>query len=224
MSVTGQAFTGVGGVDWRSQIEQNIQTAPARDKKALFRELNPHLVGDTRFESRWRKTRKDAAVLIPIIAHPEPTVLLTVRASDMPSHPGQIALPGGRVHAEDQGPIDTALRETEEEVGIPRDHVEVIGSLGIHEGGHGFAVTPVIGIVSPEAPIVNCPREVAESFQTPLSFLADQSNHVKEERELEGVPYYMYAMPYDRFHIWGLTAGILRSLSELMNNQPASSG
>lgn len=223
MSILAQANDQFTADEWRQRIEQNIKTASAKRVRALFREINPQLADDARFEARTRKIRKEAAVLIPIIAHPEPTVLLTVRTSDMPSHPGQISLPGGRVHEEDASLVDTALREAEEEVGIPRDKVDIVGSLGVHEGGLGYAVTPVIGIVSPDTPIVNCPREVAESFQTPLSFLADRSNHVKEQREHEGVPYYMYAVPYDRFHIWGLTAGILHTLSEMLAPHSPSS-
>lgn len=143
-------------------------------------------------------------------------MLLTVRSSDMPSHAGQISFPGGKAHPEDQDRIATALREANEEVNISPSFVQVVGTLGVHEGGLGFAVTPVVGIVDPAAPIRACPREVAEIFETPLSWLADLANHKVEDREHEGIKYKMFAAPYGRFHIWGLTAGILRTLAETM--------
>ena len=203
--------------DWRERIERNLTRLDSQRVRALFTEINPHLVGDSRFESRWTQKRRQAAVLVPIVNRPEgPTVLLTVRSSDMPSHAGQISFPGGKAHEEDQGPIDTALREAEEEVNIPRAFVDVVGALGVHEGGLGFSVTPVIGLVDPAAPIRACPREVAEIFETPLEWLADLSNHILEERRHEGVAYRMFAAPYGRYHIWGLTAGILRSLAETL--------
>ena len=205
--------------DLRAQIERNLSRASAQRIRALFAEINPHLVGDRVFESRWSDIRKDAAVLVPIVARPEgATVLLTVRSSDMPSHAGQISFPGGRVHPEDRSRVDTALREAEEEVGLPRAMVDVIGTLGVHQGGLGFSVTPVVGLVDPSAPLVPCPREVAEIFEAPLSFVADLANHVTEEREHKGVRYNMFAAPYGRYHSWGLTAGILRTLAETLQD------
>ncbi|MBI1364983.1 MAG: CoA pyrophosphatase [Alphaproteobacteria bacterium] len=202
---------------WRSQIEANLKRASAQRVRALFEEMNPHLANDKTFESRWTNKRKDAAVLIPIIDRPkEPTVLLTVRSADMPSHAGQISFPGGKIHPDDESPVHAALREAEEEVGIPRDKVDVIGTLGLHLGGVGFSVTPVIGVIAPAVELRPCPREVAEIFEAPLSFFVDPKNHIVEERELQGVKYNMFAAPYGRYHIWGLTAGILRSLAEIL--------
>lgn len=202
---------------WRKRLQANITRASAQRVRALFAEINPHLVGDKVFESRWGSKRRDAAVLIPIIDRPEgATILMTVRSSDMPSHAGQISFPGGRVQPEDTSRIDTALREAEEEVGLPRANVDVLGSLGVHEGGIGFSVTPVIGRVDPHTVFEACPREVAEIFEVPLSFAADLANHITEERELKGVRYNMFAAPFGRYHIWGLTAGILRTLAEVI--------
>ena len=200
--------------DWRAVIEANLKRASAARVRELFSEINPHLVGDKLFENRWSDLRKDAAVLVPLIPRPEGMrVVLTVRAADMPSHAGQISFPGGKSHPEDDGPITTALREAHEEVNIHPSAVEVVGALGVHKGGLGFSVTPVVGIVDPRADMRPCPREVDEIFEVPLDFIADLANHVTEERTLEGVPYRMYAAPYGRYHIWGLTAGILRSLN-----------
>lgn len=203
--------------DWLQRIEENFASSTTQRVRALFSEINPHLVGDKRFESRWSRKRQEAAVLVPIINRPEgPTVLFTVRSVDMPSHAGQISFPGGKAHPEDADRIATALREANEEVNIAPSLVRVIGTLGVHEGGLGFSVTPVVGIVDPDAPIRACPREVAEVFETPLFWLADLANHRLEDREHEGVKYKMFAAPYGDYHIWGLTAGILRSLAEVM--------
>jgi 8-oxo-dGTP pyrophosphatase MutT (NUDIX family) len=210
--------------DWRTRIEANLARMTAQRVRALFAEINPHLVGDQRFQSRWTNERQDAAVLVPIINRPDgPTVLLTVRSSDMPSHAGQISFPGGKAHLEDIDRVATALREAHEEVNIPPSAVDVIGSLGVHEGGLGFSVTPVVGIVDPAAPIMACPREVAEIFEAPLFWLTDLANHTLEDREHQGVKYRMFAAPYGRFHIWGLTAGILRSLAETLQSDERSS-
>jgi len=210
-------------VEWRARIERNLNHATASRVRELFGEINPHLVGDKLFERRWSAKRKDAAVLVPLVARAAGLhVILTVRSSDMPSHAGQISFPGGKTHPEDNGPVETALREAHEEVNIPPNAVDVIGSLGIHKGGLGFSVTPVIGLVDPSASLRPCPREVEEIFEVPLDFVADLANHVTEERTLEGVSYKMYAAPYGRYHIWGLTAGILRSFAETLQAEGAA--
>lgn len=209
--------------DWRQRIGANLSRASAQRVRALFTEINPHLAEDHRFENRWTTKRQDAAVLVPIIDRADgPTVLLTVRSSNLASHAGQISFPGGRVDPGDADRVATALREAEEEVGIPPSAIDVIGALGVHHGGLGFAVTPIVGVVDPKAPIAPDPREVAEVFEAPLGWFADLANHTTEEREHLGVAYRMFAAPYGRFHIWGLTAGILRSLAETL--QPYESG
>lgn len=203
--------------DWRQRIGANLARVSAQRVRALFTEINPHLADDERFENRWTTKRQEAAVLIPIVDRPEgPTVLLTVRSSDLASHAGQISFPGGRVDQTDADRIATALREAHEEVNIPPAAVDVIGALGVHHGGLGFAVTPVVGVIDPSAPFRANPREVAEIFETPLSWLADLANHTTEEREHQGIKYRMFAAPFGRHHIWGLTAGILRSLAETL--------
>ncbi|NJM35939.1 MAG: CoA pyrophosphatase [Rhodomicrobium sp.] len=146
--------------DWRTRIAANLGRASAQRLRALFAEINPHLVGDALFEERWSDIRRDAAVLVPIIGRAGgPTVLLTVRSSDMPSHAGQISFPGGKVQPEDGGPVAAALREAHEEVNIRPQEVDVIGALGVHQGGLGFSVTPVLGVVAPSADIRACPRD-----------------------------------------------------------------
>jgi len=210
-------------VDLRARIETNLARASAQRVRAMFSEINPHLVGDKLFESRWSDIRKDAAVLVPIIprAHGY-NVLLTVRSFDMPSHAGQISFPGGKAHRKDYDRIATALREAHEEVNIEPDAVDVIGALGVHQGGLGFSVTPIVGMVDPQTNIKPCPREVAEIFEVPLGFIANLENHITEQREHKGVHYNMFAIPYQRFHIWGLTAGILRTLAQTLQDDGRS--
>ena len=212
-------------VDWRARIEENLNLASAQRVRAMFSEINPHLVGDKLFESRWSDIRKDAAVLVPLISRPSGlNVVLTVRSSDMPSHAGQISFPGGKAHPDDASPVATALREAHEEVNITPDSVDVVGALGVHKGGLGFSVTPIVGIVDPQEDLVACPREVAEIFEVPVDFVADLKNHVTEQREHKGVKYNMFAAPYGRFHIWGLTAGILRTLAETLQDRETING
>ena len=206
---------------WRARIEANLKRASATRVRELFNEINPHLIGEKLFEKRWSDKRKEAAVLVPIIQRMDGfRVILTVRAADMPSHAGQISFPGGKTQPEDDGPVATALREAHEEVNIAPEFVEVIGPLGVHKGGLGFSVTPIVGIVDARADLRPCPREVGEIFEVPLEFVADLGNHITEERKLDGVAYKMYAAPFGGYHIWGLTAGILRSFAETLQPEP----
>ena len=204
----------------RARIEANLKLASAQNVRAHFQEMNPHLVGDKLFEDRWRDVRRDAAVLVPIILRPDAaSILFTIRSPDMPSHAGQISFPGGKVEPGDKNREATALREAHEEVNIPPHAVEVLGRLGIHEGGLGFSVTPVVGLIDPNIEFTPCPREVDEVFEVPLDFIADLNNHVTEQREHKGVKYNMFAIPYGRYHIWGLTAGILRTLADVLQDE-----
>ena len=211
-----------------SDLLVRLRAAPGRqaalsDRK-LFEALNPEMSHAPILDSPPERYRP-ASVLIPVIDRPEPTVLFTVRTPTMPSHAGQISFPGGGPKDGDDGPVGTALRETHEEVGIAASHVEVLGSLGIHYGGLGYAVTPVIGLVHVDAELNACPREVAEVFEVPLEHLARREAHVVEQRTFSGTDYAMYAVPSvdtdgrDR-HVWGLTAGILETFCRALNDDP----
>lgn len=167
-------------------------------------------------EHRMRTTEAPfipASVLMPIVLRESgPTLLLTQRTAHLHDHAGQVSLPGGRVETTDTSPIDTALRETEEEVGLHRRHVEVVGSLPEYLTGTGYRVTPVVSLVQPPFDLRADPFEVAEIFEVPMSFLMDGSNHQLRSVELPGGRRRFYAMPYDRFFIWGATAAMLRNL------------
>jgi 8-oxo-dGTP pyrophosphatase MutT (NUDIX family) len=129
----------------------------------------------------------------------------------MPSHAGQIAFPGGRREAGEDA-VATALRETEEEVGIPRSFIEIVGTMDLYHTGTGFEITPVVGIVTPGFTIRAQAREVADVFEVPLDHFLDEVNHQIGSREYQGRQRRYYAMPYGERYIWGATAGMMKNL------------
>lgn len=160
-------------------------------------------------------TLRRAAVLVPLVDRPEGlTVLLTQRTDHLSSHAGQISFPGGRAEEIDSSPIETALRESEEEIGLHRRHVQIVGVLPEYVTASAYRVRPVVGLVTPPFDLKADPNEVAEIFEVPLSFLMNGANHQRMSFELpEGAGRRsFYAMPYERFFIWGATAGMLRNL------------
>lgn len=156
-----------------------------------------------------------AAVLIGVVPRPEgPTVLLTQRAATLRSHSAQVAFPGGRVDAVDGSPVVTALRETEEEIGLSRERISTLGFLDAYLTGTGYRIVPVVALVEPPFSLTLNPSEVDAAFETPLSFLLDPANHRREGREWKGHFRTYYAMPFGDRYIWGATAGIIRNLYE----------
>lgn len=156
---------------------------------------------------------KPAAVLVPIVERePELTVLLTKRTDHLHHHAGQVSFPGGRVETSDASVVDTALRETEEEIGLTRDFVDIAGYLDDYQTGTGFHITPVVGFVRPGFDLVPDTFEVADIFEVPLSFLFDPANHQEHSREWNGRQRRYFAMPYGDYFIWGATAGMLMNL------------
>jgi len=152
-----------------------------------------------------------AAVLVPLVARPEGfTVLLTQRTAHLEHHAGQISFPGGRAEAEDAGPVDTALREAEEEIGLQRRHIaEIAGFLDLYQTVTGFLVTPVVAFVEPPFALTLDAFEVAEAFEVPLTFLLDHDNHEYRSVLYEGQQRRYYAIPYQERFIWGATAAML---------------
>ena len=156
-----------------------------------------------------------ASVLVPLVARAdELRLLLTQRTAHLNDHAGQISFPGGRVDPEDEDAIATALRETEEEIGLHRRHVEVIGKLPEYVTGTGFRVTPVVALVHPPFELSADEFEVAEIFEVPMSFLMDGANHQRRSAVFPSRPgrRSFYAMPYGDYFIWGATAAMLRNL------------
>lgn len=156
---------------------------------------------------------RPAAVLVPVVEREQAlTVLLTRRTDHLHHHPGQISFPGGGVEATDVSPVMTALRETEEEIGLDPDCIELLGELPEYRTGTGFRITPVVGLVHPPFDLTLDSFEVAEAFEVPLSHFLDPASHQKHRMEYQGRMREYYAMPYGEYFIWGATAGILVSL------------
>jgi 8-oxo-dGTP pyrophosphatase MutT (NUDIX family) len=158
-----------------------------------------------------------AAVLVPIVERPHGlTVLLTQRSAHLHDHANQVSFPGGRCEETDLSPVFTALRETEEEIGLDPASVEVIGQLPEYRTATGFSVTPVVGLVRPPFELKPDRFEVAAVFETPLAFLLDPANRQRRRMEVGGVVRHYYAMSYEGYFIWGATAGMLVSLQRLL--------
>jgi 8-oxo-dGTP pyrophosphatase MutT (NUDIX family) len=157
---------------------------------------------------------RPAAVLIPVVEHAEPTVLLTQRAAHLNDHAGQIAFPGGKIDATDASPLDAALREAEEEIGLDREFIEPIGYLDLYATGFGFRILPTVARVKPGFKLRINTSEVDDAFEVPLAFLMDPANHQLHSKEFRGMERSYYAMPFEERYIWGATAGILRVLYE----------
>ncbi|HUG03229.1 MAG TPA: CoA pyrophosphatase [Steroidobacteraceae bacterium] len=171
--------------------------------------------------SLWPRETARAAVLIPLIDRgDELSVLLTLRADALRHHAGQISFPGGRLEPCDSDAIAAALRETEEEIGLRREFIEVIGLLPDHVVISGFRVTPVIGLVRPGFELVLDPTEVAGTFEAPLRHLLDPATHARRWRCIGGVDVETLDLPWGSFNIWGATAGMLLTLREVLGGMP----
>ena len=187
----GDTFAGTGGSDFD-----------------LNPDVRPHVWLDGR--DLVDENLKPASVLLPIVdRNGDMTVLLTQRTDHLNHHPGQISFPGGRVEPQDENAIDTALRETHEEIGVSPDLVEVVGCLDPYRTGTGFIITPVVGFVDPAFQLEIDEFEVAEVFEVPLSFVFDPSNHERHSREFRGQQRHFHVLPYEDRYIWGATAGML---------------
>ena len=157
---------------------------------------------------------RPAAVLVPVVDHPEPTVLLTQRAQHLPDHPGQVSFPGGKIDQGDASPLASALREAEEEIGLNRSFVEPIGYLDLYMTTLGYRIVPVIACVRPGFSLTLNKSEVDATFEVPLEYLMDQSNVQRHARDWQGMTRHYYAITFGERYIWGVTAGILRNLHD----------
>jgi 8-oxo-dGTP pyrophosphatase MutT (NUDIX family) len=163
---------------------------------------------------------RKASVLIPITRHlpdKESSIILTVRSENLHNHAGQVSLPGGEQEAEDINATATALRESEEEIGLPREKVEVIGQLGKIALSSGFQITPVVGIIEPGLDFTPCPIEVSEIFQAPLSLIMDPKAYKSYSMTYNSQRREMLELQFGEFRIWGATAAILYHLARLVS-------
>jgi 8-oxo-dGTP pyrophosphatase MutT (NUDIX family) len=188
--------------------------------RALFERpplWTPEVLRETTFIDR---VPAHAAVLLPLVMREHLMLILTQRTAHLSTHSGQIALPGGKLDATDTDAVAAALRETHEEIGLSRAHVEVLGTLPTYVTGSAFIITPVVGLVQPGFTLAPNPHEVDDVFEVPLAFLMDPAHHRRHAWEWEGVVREWYSMPYqdgaqERF-IWGATAGMLRNFYHLL--------
>ncbi len=158
-----------------------------------------------------------AAVLVPIVDRPDGlTVLLTQRTDHLRDHAGQVSFPGGRVEPDDVDHEAAALRETQEEIALTADRIDLVGRLDRYVTRTGYEVIPVVGFVNPPFTVKPDPFEVADIFEVPLQFLADPENHQRHSRFYNGTRREFYAMPYSGYYIWGATAGMIVNLSEAL--------
>ena len=178
------------------------------------RTRNPVLLpGDALEEEEREAGLTPAAVLVAVVDRPEPTVILTLRPETMRKHPGQISFPGGRIDPGDAGPIEAALREAEEEIGLPPSLVEVIGTADLYRTITGFEVTPVIGVLQPGFTPAPHAGEVAAVFEAPLAYLLDPAHQIVKHLDWKGRARSYYEIDYEGRRIWGATAAMIVNLS-----------
>lgn len=178
-------------------------------------DLNPEMRSDA------PEDLTSAAVLIPLVLRAEGvTMLLTQRTDHLRDHAGQVSFPGGRVEAHDESAVATALRETEEEVGLSPSHIEIVGELDLYDTRTGFRITPVVGLVEPGFTLTLDEFEVAEAFEVPLSFVLDPANHHKRSLVWRGTERHFYLLPYAEREIWGVTAGMIVNLYHCLAGPP----
>ncbi len=188
-------------MNWKSQFQAALdpsRTVAIEDERGL-----------SRFDGDYRA----AAVLVPITDRPEPGVILTRRPAWLRSHAGQVAFPGGKIDDNDENAIAAALREAEEEIALPRQAVNVLGAADEYHSGSGYRITPVVGIIAPDLPLVAHPGEVEEWFEVPLAILFDRANYAVKQVEWQGQMRSYYDMDWQGRRIWGVTAGIIANLS-----------
>ncbi len=197
----------------RRVLEDGEGVAEREDREA--RDIGDHILNPSVRLSGEGIRLKDAAVLVPVIDDgDEARVIFTQRTKTLRNHSGQISFPGGGIDAQDRSPEEAALRETEEEIGMSRRFIETVGRMPDYISGTGFRIKPVLAVVRPGFMLTPNPAEVDEVFEVPLSFLMDPANHSRGSRMFQGRERFFYEMPYGERYIWGITAGIVRSIYE----------
>lgn len=198
----------------RARSRLTLQVPPGVDDPNVTPQRGDHDADPVMKKISEVRPIRPAAVLVPVVDHPEPTILLTQRAQHLPDHPGQISFAGGKIDKTDSDPLAAALREAEEEIGLARDHVEPLGYLDVYMTTLGYRIVPVIARVTPGFALTLNAGEVDNVFEVPLAFLMDQANVKRHSRDWNGLTRHFYAISFGERYIWGVTAGILRNLHD----------
>jgi 8-oxo-dGTP pyrophosphatase MutT (NUDIX family) len=193
----------------RARLLEEAPALPLTPKHGDY-DLNPE------FRPKDSRAWTPSAVLLPVVLRDRPTVLFTRRTAHLARHAGQVSFPGGRAENSDASLVVTALRETMEETGIASSFITVAGFLDAFETGTGFAILPVVGLLSEGFMLVPDPAEVDEVFEVPLAFLLDPANRKRDSREWQGKRREFYVFEYGTHYIWGATAAILVNFSDRM--------
>ncbi|MGH6932787.1 MAG: CoA pyrophosphatase [Dongiaceae bacterium] len=207
------AGTGGAGSLNRHFVLARFRDRPPPGVRRGDHDLNPDMLPD--------KPLTKAAVLVPLVERRDRlTVMLTRRTDHLQDHAGQVSFPGGRLEADDADAAAAALREAEEEVGLPRHHVSVIGRLDTYVTRTGFEVAPVVALVDPPGAFTPDPFEVAEVFEMPLDVVIDPANYRRQSRVYGGRERFFWVLPWQNYSIWGATAGMLVNLADVLRREP----
>jgi 8-oxo-dGTP pyrophosphatase MutT (NUDIX family) len=195
---------------------ERLSAAALRARFARDGEWQPEFAGDGRLLTD--RPPSAASVLVPLVQRGDAlNVLLTRRTDHLRDHAGQVSFPGGRAEDHDADHAATALREAEEEVGLPHDRVEVIGQLPTYTTVTHFVVTPVVALVMPPFELKLDQVEVAEAFEVPLSYLMTPAHHRRHQFVFDGGQRQFLSMPWGEYFIWGATAAMLRNLYRFLS-------
>jgi 8-oxo-dGTP pyrophosphatase MutT (NUDIX family) len=210
--------------DWRERLRHGLLATPdhrpGHCRYGPFRTTPPEAVLAA-LRAGLSEVPRAAAVLVPIFERAgAPQLLLTVRASHLRTHAGQISFPGGRLEGQDSDAAAAALRETQEEIGIDADYVEPLGFLSDHVVRTGYRISPLVAWLRPGFALRADGTEVAEILELPLARLLACANYLARPRTLGGIECELLELPFGRHRIWGATAGILLNLRELMLAPP----
>ncbi len=196
----------------RAQARLTLDVPPGLTDASITPARGDHDVDPVMLKVAEVRPIRPAAVLVPVVDHPEPTVLLTQRAQHLPDHAGQVSFPGGKIDRSDASPRESALREAEEEIGLARGLVTPLGYLDLYMTTLGYRIVPVLARVKPGFALTLNTGEVDATFEVPLGFLMDQANVQRHSRDWQGMTRHYYAITFGERYIWGVTAGILRNL------------
>jgi 8-oxo-dGTP pyrophosphatase MutT (NUDIX family) len=220
MSGAASCAPGVLPADWRERLRQGLLAAPdhrpEHSRYGPFRAEPPAGVLEVLRANRAEPPRA-AAVLVPILERAGVAqLLLTVRASQLRTHAGQISFPGGRLEGQDGDAAAAALRETQEEIGVAVAHIEPLGFLSDHVVRTGYRISPLVAWLLPGFTLCAERTEVAEILELPLSYVLDAANYEARRRSFAGIECELLDLPFGHYRVWGATAGILLNLRELI--------